>query len=146
MLFRSQNSLPFSGLAHLLSGKDFDGSTIGLAWVGAPNYANTLCNPEYGNGVDQVTYSAAASAATLAHEMGHNYGALHDNDGPDNAAGLPGNSCPSSGYIMNASTNVGHPPTQFSSCSLDYFAGYLASHSASCLNGRPDLIFNNGFD
>ncbi len=135
----SQASLPFSGLAHLLSGKDFDGSTIGLAWTGVadPGYADTVCNSYYGTGVDQQTFSAAASAATLAHEMGHNYGAAHDGDG---------NSCPVSGYIMNATTNTGNPPTQFSGCSLDYFVAYRSVHSTPCLAAPPDVIFNNGFE
>lgn len=135
----SQTSLPFSGVAHLLSGKDFDGSTIGLAWTGVadPAYVDTVCNSFYGTGVDQQTFSAAASAATLAHEMGHNYGARHDHDG---------NACPSSGYIMNASTNIGNPPTQFSTCSLDYFVDYQSVHTTPCLTDPPDVIFVDGFE
>lgn len=123
--------VPFSGLAHLLSGKDFENNIVGRAWLG------TVCSPTYGSGVDQLTFSAAGGAAILAHEMGHNYGADHDSDG---------NSCPASGYIMNAVTNISHPPTAFSSCSLDYFADYLSVHSASCLAARPNGIFDNGFD
>lgn len=136
----SQQSLPFSGVAHLLSGKDFNGNTVGLAWIG------TLCSSSHGTGVDEVTYSPAAGAATLAHEMGHNYGALHDSAGPNSNAGLPGNSCPASGYIMNAFTSLNSPPSEFSGCSLDYFHSYLTNNSASCLAPRPDRIFADGFD
>jgi hypothetical protein len=134
----SSASVPFSGLAHLLSGKDFDGGTVGLGWVGVsePGYVPTLCDSYYGTGVDQATFSAAASAAILAHEMGHNYGADHDGDG---------NACASSGYIMEATTDIGNPPTSFSTCSLDYFAQYIAARQPACL-AQSDLIFANGFE
>lgn len=125
------SGLPFSGVAHLLSGKDFDGNTAGLAWVGA------LCNNPYGSGIDQATFSAAASGAFLAHEMGHNYGADHDGDG---------NACPSSGYIMASIINLGNPADEFSTCSLDYFANYRANHAPACLLVAPDAIFANDFE
>lgn len=122
--------VPFDGVMHLLSGKNFDGSTAGLAYVGV------LCSPYYGYGVDQVTFSLAGSGAILAHEIGHNFGAHHDGDG---------NSCPTSGYVMQSVIHLGNPPEQFSTCSLDYFADYLATHGHACL-AAPDAIFRDGFD
>ncbi len=123
--------VPFSGVAHLLSGKDFKDNIVGLAYIGA------LCWKGWGSGVDQLTFSAAGGAAILAHEMGHNYGANHDSDG---------NSCPASGYIMNAISYLGHPATEFSTCSLSSFSSYLVNNSPSCLLPRPDRIFDNSFD
>lgn len=126
----NNGNVPFNGVAHLLSGKDFDGNTAGVAYIGV------LCNSGWGYGVDQATWDAAASASFLAHELGHNYNAQHDGHG---------NTCPSSGYIMASVLNIGSPPTRFSSCSLDYFADYLASHTAACLE-PGDVIYANGFD
>lgn len=123
--------IKISGLAHLFSGKNFDGNTIGIAWVG------TLCSRRYGNGVDQTTFSAAGSAALVAHEMGHNYGANHDSDG---------NTCAASGNIMGAVLNIGYPPTRFSACSLDYFSQFRSTHRLQCLATPPDPIFDNGFE
>lgn len=129
--YLDSSGIPFSGVAHLLSGKDFDGNTAGLAYVGA------LCNKPYGSGVDEATFSAAASGAILAHEMGHNYGGSHDGD--DNA-------CPASGYILASILNLGVPATQFSTCSLDYFADYLSTHAHGCLVVVPDAIFADDFE
>lgn len=123
--------IAFSGLAHLFSGKNFDGNVIGEAWLG------TLCSRNYGYGVDQATFSAAGSAALVAHEMGHNYGASHDSDG---------NTCAKSGNIMGAVLNIGNPPTQFSTCSLTYFSQYRTNNKPQCLAARPDPIFRNGFE
>lgn len=120
----------FSGVAHLLSGKDFDGHTAGLAYVGV------VCNPNWGYGVDQATFSAAAASVILAHEIGHNYDARHDGDG---------NSCPASGYIMQPSVNLGALPTGFSSCSLDSFQQFRGGSPPACM-ALPDLILANGFE
>jgi hypothetical protein len=123
-------TVPVSGVAHLLSGKDFDGNTVGLAYLG------TVCNSNgYGTGIDQITFSQAFGGATLAHEIGHNFNAQHDSQG---------NACPASGFIMAAIINTGAPSSQFSSCSLAYFSQYLAA-PLSCLNGPPDPIFASGF-
>jgi hypothetical protein len=131
--FMPGSGIPFAGLAHLLSGKDFDGSTIGLAWVG------TACSSGFGYGIDQITFTTALGGSTLAHEVGHNFDADHDSDG---------NACPSSGFVMAAVLNLGSPPTSFSSCSLGYFSGFFASPRA-CLDTPPaaaDTVFRNGFE
>uniref|UniRef100_A0A3B4FCK9 ADAM metallopeptidase domain 28 n=1 Tax=Pundamilia nyererei TaxID=303518 RepID=A0A3B4FCK9_9CICH len=52
--------------AHLISGIDFEGPTVGLAFIG------TLCSG-HSVGVVQVRLGA-----TLSHEMGHNLGMDHD--------------------------------------------------------------------
>lgn len=140
-------SIPFSGLAHLLSGKNFDGSTIGLAWLGTPTpgYIPTLCNRGTswpggiagGTGVDQVNLGSAIAGITLAHEMGHNHGAEHDGDG---------NACPATGFIMAADAGNVNDPPQFSSCSLNYFNAYRSAKNPTCLNQAPDLIFQDSFE
>ena len=125
------SSLPFSGTAQLMSGKNFDDSTVGMAWLGQ------ICSRRFGNGVNQMTFSAAGSAVILAHEMGHNFDLDHDGDG---------NTCASSGFIMNASINLGNPPTQFSSCSLQALDDYLTNNNLACLASPPVLIFENSFE
>ncbi len=128
--FVAGGSVPNGGVSHLLSGKDFDGSTVGLAYVGA------VCAPQgFNTGINQITFSNAFGGATLAHEIGHNFNADHDSQG---------NACPASGFIMAAVINTNNPATQFSTCSLNYFSNYLQQPLA-CLNGAPDLIFANGF-
>lgn len=57
---------------HLFSGKDLDGSVIGIAYVA------TLCAaPAFTYGITQA-YVDAANFAIFAHELGHNFGAFHD--------------------------------------------------------------------
>jgi len=128
--FVAGGGVPNGGVNHLLSGKNFDGDTVGLAYVGA-----VCAGQGFNTGIDQITFSNAFGGATLAHEIGHNFNAQHDSQG---------NACPASGFIMAAIINIGSPANQFSSCSLTYFNNYLQT-ALACLNGAPDLIFANGF-
>ncbi len=58
-------------LAHLWTGKDLDGSTVGIAWVRA------LCG-SVRYGVSMRLNSMATDVPLVAHEIGHNVGSNHD--------------------------------------------------------------------
>ncbi|HVN82577.1 MAG TPA: M12 family metallo-peptidase [Terriglobia bacterium] len=103
-------------LAHLWTGKDMDGSTVGIAWRAA------VCTKEYSYGISQKMTGNPAKFILTAHEMGHNFGASHpDQENP------PHTECSTS--IMNSRIS-----TDFSFCqfSRDQINNYLFQHS-SCL-------------
>jgi hypothetical protein len=77
------------GLAHLVTGKDLDGNTAGIAYVG------TVCT--------------TISALIMAHELGHNFGASHDGEPGTPCAGVNG------GFIMAPSVSGF---AAFSQCSV----------------------------
>jgi hypothetical protein len=59
-------------LKHLFTGKDIDGSVIGIAYIGV-----VCAVPSLSYGITQA-YLDAANAGIFAHEVGHNFGANHD--------------------------------------------------------------------
>ena len=82
-------------LAHLFTGKQIDGSVIGIAWLGV------VCNSSYGYGLSQSDFNGNFASATdlTAHELGHNWNASH---------------CTCPGYTMNpyiTSANTFDPAT-----------------------------------
>jgi len=70
-------------VAHLFTGKELNGSTIGIAWVGV------ICHGSYGYGLVQSDFDTNFACKTdlSAHEIGHNWDANH---------------CSCSSYTMNA--------------------------------------------
>lgn len=98
-------------LKHLFTGKDFDGSVVGIAYIG------TVCAiPSLAYGITQA-YNDIANPGIFAHEIGHNFGAYHDTT--------------NRGTLMFPSLSV--PPAEtFSSSSLDEIYRHLAGDS-SCL-------------
>lgn len=113
----AQNS---NGLTHLWTGRDLDGSTVGIAWNGA------LCSNFFGAGLSEGNGSASFDALIAAHEIGHNFGAPHD--------GESGSPCESeTGSFLMAPRLNGSD--QFSQCSIDQMTPVIAG--ASCITPLP---------
>ncbi|MBC8027118.1 MAG: hypothetical protein H7Y89_14080, partial [Steroidobacteraceae bacterium] len=105
------------GLAHLVTGKDLDGNTAGIAYVG------TVCDAKLGVSLSQRSFGTTISALIMAHELGHNFGAAHD--------GEPGTPCPTvnGGYIMAPSVSGF---ASFSQCSVSSMRPVI--RNASCVS------------
>jgi uncharacterized repeat protein (TIGR01451 family) len=128
----AQDSL---GLTHLYTGRNLNGSTVGIAWD------NTLCRSGFGSGLSEGNRTAAFDSLVAAHEIGHNFGAPHDGvAGPCLAEPLD--------FIMAPSLNLSN--TSFSQCSIGIMQTNVAA--AACitalatvdmsvaLNGQPATV------
>ena len=115
----AQNSL---GLTHMYTGRDFDTSTVGIAWLG------TICEDYFGAGVSEGRAGLTTDSLIAAHEIGHNFGADHDGD--------PTKSCPSEPeiYIMAPSVS---PNEEFSACSIGVMQATAAAAPQSCVMPLP---------
>ncbi|WP_309043688.1 M12 family metallo-peptidase [Marinobacter sediminicola] len=125
---------------HFVSGRDFNGSTAGMAWVGS------LCGTgRYATGVTNAFNSNTVTALVVAHEIGHNLGARHDGQGGEGAA------CESGQFIMGPSVNSN--VSSFSSCSyvsmtrkisslgaVEQCFNFPADVSLSAVNGNPSEV------
>ncbi|KAL6480487.1 hypothetical protein MHYP_G00115200 [Metynnis hypsauchen] len=112
--------------AQLITGVSFQGTTIGLAPLKA------MCS-EYQSGGVNLDHSeiAVGIAATMAHEIGHNFGMSHDSEGCCQALPEDG------GCIMAAAT--GHPfPRVFNPCNQAELKRYLSSGGGKCLFNPPN--------
>lgn len=115
--------------AQLHSGRDFESTNVGYAG----NLA--MCVTGSSGAIIQTTDpSNAMNAGICAHEMGHNLGFFHD--------AANGNTCPASGYIMNA--RIASVPTEWSTCSVVYYegqGGWLEQSSRVCLDNMPSQVW-----
>jgi hypothetical protein len=70
---------PARDLTHMWTGRDFNGGTIGIAYIGA-----VCASPAFSYGISQHVFSAPSPQriGLTAHEMGHNFNADHPDD-PD---------------------------------------------------------------
>ncbi|HVU62640.1 MAG TPA: M12 family metallo-peptidase, partial [Phycisphaerales bacterium] len=111
---------PARDVVHLFTGRDLDGSTVGLAYT--PGY----CNPGGQASLVQSRFTPilAARYADSAHELGHNFGMVHD---------------AASGYIMYGAINPASPATSFSPASVSTYNSNIAGFT--CLsNSYPDVL------
>jgi hypothetical protein len=109
-----------AGLSHLMTGRDLDGTTVGIA------YLNALCRSRFGVGLSQAAgLSTATHTLVIAHEIGHNFGAVHDGEG--------GSACESTPQTFLMAPRV-TGSDRFSQCSLDTIAPSVAA--AACVVPR----------
>jgi hypothetical protein len=103
-------------LKHLFTGKNLEGSTVGIAYIG------TACAfPARAFGISQaLQYDGTIGVFT--HELGHNFGASHDSQ--------------NQGTIMYPSLGA-VPPTRFSQLSLTQIQNHIAANSA-CFEIDPN--------
>ena len=129
------------GVTHLFAGRNIDGNVLGIAFLGG------LCNARLGVGISQARGGGTTGALTVAHELGHNFGAPHDNQAGSTCGATP------NGFLMNPFLNGSD---QFSACSLSRIQPVL--NQASCLRpvSIPDdppsdspadpIVFTTNFD
>ncbi|XP_063749400.1 zinc metalloproteinase-disintegrin-like 8 [Eleginops maclovinus] len=118
--------------AQFVTGKDFEGDTVGLANKFA------MCTGNSG-GVNQDHHdNPIGLASTIAHEMGHNFGLSHDAVGC-----MCGPSYSSGNCVMSEKLRTGNHafPEFFSGCSVEQLAEFMARARPTCLS-RPSSNTN----
>lgn len=116
--YRNANpTIRSKGLAHLFTGRELDGDTVGIAYI------NALCQARNGVSLSESrSIGLTSSALIAAHEIGHNFGAPHDGETDSVCSGTPRT------YIMSPQLNGS---STFSQCSLQQMAQRIAT--AACI-------------
>jgi hypothetical protein len=121
-LRRRSTQLRSSGLTHLFTGRDLEGSTIGIG------YLDALCDTRYGAALTEVGQRGTWYESLIAaHEIGHNFGAVHDGESGKACA-----STPQGLFLMSPNVNA---VDRFSECSQELMRPKIAS--ATCVTALP---------
>jgi Metallo-peptidase family M12/Domain of unknown function DUF11 len=105
-----------AGLSHLMTGRNLDGRTIGIAYIGG------LCSNSFSASLSEARSSLQFDALVAAHEIGHVFGAPHDSE--------TGSACEATPATFLMAPQLNQSST-FSQCSLDQIAPVVTR--ASCL-------------
>lgn len=111
------------GLTHLFTGRDLDGSTVGIGYI------DTLCNGEFGAALTEVRGRGAwLESLIAAHEIGHNFGAQHDGDPQGSCSAVAQDQ-----FLMSPTVHATN--ATFSSCSRDLISTRMLG--ATCIVPLP---------
>ncbi|XWW94659.1 hypothetical protein V2A60_002604 [Cordyceps javanica] len=126
------------------------GSTVGIAWIRSVCQPGTLLRGQVRSTPGtNVVVRTAAEWQVLAHELGHNFGAVHDcvagcesggGSGESLCCPLSSSSCDARGqYMMNPS--VSSRVTEFSPCSVGQVcaAWGRGNINTACMRGNEDV-------
>lgn len=134
-------------VAHLFSGKDFDGSTVGYGWIGAVCAGNfNNCNPSgsalnYSIVQSRFTTDLTSRVQDTAHELGHNWNACHCNTGGNCGGGTSNPAC----GIMTSNISG---QTTFDPAALSAITSYRDSRPCLDVWQNPTYVNNTwgGFE
>ncbi|XP_030629939.1 disintegrin and metalloproteinase domain-containing protein 11 [Chanos chanos] len=139
MKYRKENIKEKSDAAHLFSGRTFQSTRSGTAYVGG------ICSLTRGGGVNEYG-NVGPMAITLCQSLGQNLGMMWNKDRA--AAGDCRCPDPWLGCIME---DTGYYlPRKFSRCSIDEYIHFLQQGGGSCLFNKPTKLLDppecgNGF-
>ena len=110
------------GITHLMTGRNLDGSTVGIAYISG------LCSAQFGASLSQSTFNTTQSALIAAHEIGHNFGAPHD---------VETGACEATAqtFLMAPQLNGSN---QFSPCSLSQITPVISAARCLTTYAPPD--------
>ena len=108
---------PRRDIVHMFAARNFQFGIAGIAYVGV------VCNVQsLSFGISEDLNSSFDRITVAAHEIGHNFDALHDDE-----IGCPGVNCNGFGPIM-CSFIQGNGSQTFSSCSVDDIGQHVAQN------------------
>lgn len=121
-------------VAHLFTGKNMNGTTIGIAWPGV------VCDFIFGNcnggrlhyGISQLITNAINRVQLTAHELGHNWSACHCNQ-----MACTGGGADSDCGVMNSFINGS---LAFGNRAITAIVGYR-NNTANCLTDCENPLF-----
>ncbi|XP_061087799.1 disintegrin and metalloproteinase domain-containing protein 11 isoform X1 [Conger conger] len=139
MKYRKENIKEHSDAAHLLSGRTFQSSRSGTAYIGG------ICSLTRGGGVNEYG-NVGPMAITLCQSLGQNIGMMWNKE----RAAAGDCKCPDPwlGCIME---DTGfYLPRKFARCSVDEYIRFLQAGGGSCLFNKPNKLLDppecgNGF-
>ncbi len=112
------------GVTHLFTGRDLDGQTLGIAYIG------NICGARYGASLSEIRNRGAwIDSLVAAHELGHQLGAVHDGTGA--CGGTPAQS-----YLMGEQINGS---SALSQCSRETILATMKHAACLVPVGAPDM-------
>lgn len=125
-------------VAHLMTGKDINGGTIGYAFIGEIcNRDGIIHDGAYGFSQSRYTSNMALRVGLTAHELGHNWNATH-------CAEIDNGQCPTSfpptcGIMCACNGSCNGSVTTFGQPNIDQIVEHR--NSRGCLGTNPSITY-----